>query len=470
MVKAWHNKKVLVMGLGLQGGGLQVVTWLLKQKAQITVTDLKTKTQLQSTLNKLAKLKNSKNIKYILGVHNLEDFRDQDLIVQNPGVPPQSKYLQEARRHNIPIVNEAVMFFGLYAGDSIGITGTRGKSTVTTLLHQILKTKIASNVVAGNISTTPMFAVLDKLKKDSLPVLELSSWHLEGLTEYKISPHIAVITNVLVDHLNRYKNFNAYKQAKIAIIANPTVKDYAILNADNIHTKNLASKTKAKVFYFSLTKKAKGVYLKNNNFYFYNNKKIELVMPINKIKVPGYHNLANIAAAICVAKILKISNKKIEQVVNKFKGIDYRLQFLGKYKNIKIFNDATASTPDAAMAAISAMNDKNLLLIAGGEDKVLDYKPLAKLIKQKVSKLILLSGSGSKKLLDELKKIKYNNKQIIFNVKDLPTAWKLAKQNIEAKEVILFSPAASSFNMFINEFERARVFETLVKNDQKKTK
>jgi UDP-N-acetylmuramoylalanine--D-glutamate ligase len=470
MVKNWQGKRVLVMGLGLQGGGLQVVSWLLKQKADITVTDLKNKKQLRPTLNKISQLQGAKNIKYFLGKHDLQDFKDKDLIVQNPGVPAQSVYLQEARRNGIPIVNEAVMFFGLYPGQSIGVTGTRGKSTVTTLIHKILKTKIRSNVVAGNIATTPMFSVLDKLKKDSLPVLELSSWHLEGLAEYKTSPHIAVITNILVDHLNRYKSFAEYKKAKIAIIANQTSEDFAILNSDNAHTKNLAQKTKAKVYYFSLNKKVKGLYLRENNFYFNDGYKIDLVMPIDKVGMIGQHNLANIAAAVCVAKILKFDNKKIEQVVNKFRGIDYRLQFLGKHNNAEVFNDATASTPDATMAAIRAMNDKKTLLIAGGEDKVLDYKPLAKLIKQKIDKLILLSGSGSKKLLVELKKINYPSNKIISDVANLPTAWHAAQKHIAEVEVVLFSPATASFNMFVNEFERARLFETLVKDGQKKTK
>ena len=456
------------MGLGLQGGGFQVVSWLLKQKAQITVTDLKTKAQLKLTLDKLAKLKGSKNIQYVLGQHREIDFVDQDLIVQNPGVPPQSKYLQIARKLNIKIVNEATMFFGLYDGDIIGITGTRGKSTVSTLLHKILKTKISTNVVAGNIATTPMFSILDKLKKNSLPVLELSSWHLENLFEYQKSPHIAVITNILIDHLNRYKSFTEYKQAKIAIIANQNKNDFAILNADNIHTKNLANKTKAKVFYFSLNKKVKGVYLQDGIFYFNDGQKISRVMLSQNVGMIGEHNLENIAAAICVAKILKISNKDIKKVVSKFKNLEYRLQSLGKWQGIEIFNDPTASTPDATCAAINAMGDQKILLIAGGEDKVLDYTALAKLIKQKVDKLILFPGSGSKKLLIELKKVKYPNDRISIDIKNLPLAWRMAQKYGQDIEVILFSPAAASFNMFINEFERAKVFEELVKNAKKK--
>ena len=165
MVSNWSGKKVLIMGLGLHGGAFQVVKWLLQRGASLTITDLKSASFLKPTLVKIKKLPRSGNITYVLGKHRLADFKNQDLIIQNPGVPPQSKYLQQARRLNIPIVNEAVMFFGVYPGKVIGITGTRGKSTITTLLHKILQTKIPSNVAAGNIATTPMFAVVDKLKK-----------------------------------------------------------------------------------------------------------------------------------------------------------------------------------------------------------------------------------------------------------------------------------------------------------------
>jgi UDP-N-acetylmuramoylalanine--D-glutamate ligase len=464
MVNNWSNKKVLVMGLGLHGGAFQVAKWLLKQNAIITITDLRSAAVLRPTLDKIKRLPKSGQITYILGKHRLADFKDQDLIVQNPGVPPNSKYLVAARKLNIPIVNEAVMFFGLYSSNIIGVTGTRGKSTTTTLLHQILKTTIKDNVVAGNIGTTPMFAVLDKLSKKSLPVVELSSWHLEGLADYKRSPHIAVITNILVDHLNRYKNFAAYKQAKIHIIKNQKQTDIAILNADNKHTKDLAKYTKAKVYYFSLHKKVKGVYLKNNHFYFYNNKKESEILSTNDVKLLGEHGLSNAAAAICVAKLVGISNAKIKQAVSRFKGIDYRLQSLGYWKNIEIFNDATASTPDAAIAAIQALSQRNVLLIAGGEDKKLDYKFLAKAIKKQIKALILLKGSGSQKLLAELKKIKYQPQILIKDVASLQAAWQYAKKNSQDHEVILFSPAAASFNMFVNEFERARVFESLVKN------
>src|SRR3989339_398521 len=189
MVTNFKGKKVLIMGLGLHGGAVAVVKWLLKQGAILTVTDIKTQQELKSSLDKI---KSTKKIKFTLGKHELSDFKDQDLIVQNPGVPTDSKYLQYARKNKIPIVNEAVMFFGLFSGSIIGVTGTRGKSTTSSLIHAILKTEIKNNILAGNIATVPMFSILDKIKKDAWPVLELSSWHLDGMAEYRLSPQIAV--------------------------------------------------------------------------------------------------------------------------------------------------------------------------------------------------------------------------------------------------------------------------------------
>jgi len=455
------------MGLGLNGGAFQVVKWLLAKGAILTVTDIKDARVLKPTLDQLKKLAGAKNIKFVLGEHRVEDFKDQDLLIQNPGVPANSVYLTIAKKNKIPIVNEAVMFFALYPYRKIAVTGTRGKSTTSSIIHHILKQKIKTNVIAGNIATTPMFAVLDKLKKDSLPVLELSSWHLENLGDYQLSPQISVITNVLVDHLNRYKNFNTYKQAKINIIKYQTKNDVAILNLDNIHTKLAAKATKAKVYYFSLKNKVnRGVYLKNNSFYFVD-KKTEPVMPINNIKLLGQHNLSNIAASICVAKIVGIENSLVDEAVNSFKGVAYRLQLIKQTKNLQVFNDATSTTPDAAQAAIEAMQDKKIVLLAGGQDKNLDYKALAKTIKNKVAKTILLAGTGSAKLITELKKIKYPSANLFTGFNDLEKALLEAKKQSTDQKILLFSPAAASFNMFTNEFQRAKMFDQLVKKHVK---
>jgi len=457
----FKDKKILVMGLGLHGGGLAIVKYLLKNKAKLTITDLKNVKELKPSLGKLAKYK---NIKYTLGKHDFKDFKNQDLIIQNPGVPSNSKYLKIAHKNNIPLVNEAVMFFGLYPGKIIGITGTRGKSTTATLLNKILKKKIKGNILAGNIATVPMFSIIDKIKNNSLPVIELSSWHLEGLDKYNRSPHLAVITNVFKDHLNRYNNFKEYQETKLVNIKYQKSTDFAVLNADNKITLSFSKKTKAKVYLFSIKKKVRGVYIKDNNIYYNDKNKIVKIMSRWDIKLLGEHNLVNILAAITAAKILRVSNKDIKKIISNFKGLDYRLQYKGKLNNFEVFNDATSSSPEATIAALNSLNNKPIILISGGEDKELDYSKLAKKIKQKVKFLLLLSGTGSKKLIRELNKINYPSYKMITNINNLKQAYKLSLKHGGGEDsYLLFSPAATSFNMFVNEFERAKKFNELIK-------
>lgn len=459
------------MGLGLHGGAVAVVKWLLKEGAMVTVTDVKSEKQLQKSLQLIKKFPRANTVKYTLGGHQEADFVAQDLVIQNPGVPKESSYLKIAKKNKIPILNEAVLFFQIFKGQSIAVTGTRGKSSTASILAAIVKRKYKNSVLAGNIAKTPMLQVADKLAKNSHPVLELSSWQLEGLDQYRISPHWAIVTNVMIDHLNRYKSFAEYKEAKYFITKHQNKKDFVVLNADNKHTLSFAKRSKAQKYFFSLNKKVKGTYLKNGEIYFFDGQKNNLVMSIDKIKIPGEHNLANILAAVCMAKLLKISDDDIVKAVNNFSGIDYRLQLERVINGCKIYNDSTATTPDAAVAAIKALAPQKMVLLAGGVDKELDFKEMAQVIKKHVSQLVLLDGSASEKLFKELQKIKYPKQKISARQKSLKTAWQrawvLAQKN--KANAILFSPAGASFNMFENEFDRARQFSNLVKeaNGQK---
>jgi len=192
---------------------------------------------------------------------------------------------------------------------------------------------------------------------------------------------------------------------------------------------------------------------------------------LNNIKVLGEHNLYNILSAITIAKVVGVSNKNIEKAVNNFKGIDYRLQYIGKIKGLSVYNDATSTTPDATIAAINAMKKDNIILIAGGEDKLLEYNDLAKVIKQKVGFLLLLSGSASDKLIKELKKVRFEDYKMISDILKLKVAWKSAlKHASDDNCCIVFSPSAASFNMFLNEFERAKEFNKLYDKAKKKEK
>jgi len=402
----FKNKKVLIMGLGLHGGGLSVTKWLHKKGAKVRVTDLKTKKELKQSLDRLKKFK----ITYTLGKHKLEDFKWADIIIQNPGVPRESKYLKYAQKQGKRIENEASLFFQICKAPIIGITGTRGKSTTTSLLYAMFKKWNKGVLVGGNIRTTTMFEIVDKVKSDPV-ILELSSWHLEGLAKIKKSPHIAVFTNLMVDHLNRYKSMRSYAAAKKSIFKFQGKDDFVVLNHDNKTTKEMGKEIVSQRYWFSKRSlvEQNGCFVKNNYLIFRKNGKEQKICLIKNIKLEGEHNLENTLAAVCVAKIYGISTKIIKDVLVRFSGISDRQEYIRSVRGVKYINDTTATTPDATIAALKTFDSKNIVLIAGGFDKKLDYKELAKEIKKRIKNLVLLEGTATNKLKDELEKIGFKD-------------------------------------------------------------
>jgi len=388
-------QRVIIMGLGLHGGGVGAADFFVKQGCDVLVTDLRSKKELKESLSRL------KKVNLVLGKHREEDFINADLIIRNPGVPRESKYLKIAEKHNIPIKTDIDIFFDLYKGKIIGITGTKGKSTVATLTYQLLKKKYKNVYLAGNIGKS----VFDIIDKKGIAVLELSSFELEYL---KKSPHIALITNLFPDHLNRYKDFKEYVEAKKSIFKYQDKDDILILNKD------IKFKGKGKTHYF---------------------------------------DGSNISAAKTIAKIMKVKN--IDKVIKNFKGIPHRQEFIAEKRGVKYYNDTAATNPEAVIMALKRFN--NVVLIAGGEDKNLKYAKLAKEIK-KLPFIILFPGTASDKIKKHLKDFK------IYNVKTMKQAVKKANSLAKKGDIVLLSPGAASFNMFSNEFDRGNQFIKAVKN------
>lgn len=455
----FKNKKITVMGLGLHGGGLAVAKFLAKKGAKVTITDLKTKEQLRSSLNKLKGLK----FKYVLGRHDLADFTQADLIIQNPGVPRTSPYLAAAKKNKIPIETDLSLFFKLCPSDRIiGITGTKGKSTTTSLVYQICKKYRQDTILGGNIRISPL-EFLPKIKADTPVVLELSSWQLEGLALHKISPQYALITNVLRDHLNRYNGMADYALAKSFIFKFQKPGDVIILNFDNDWTRSMAAKVKSGLILFSLNKlpsKQNGCYFEKQKLIYKIGDKAEEILAVKDIKLPGQHNLANVLAAVAITKAFGVPTKIISETVKKFEGIESRLELIRKAKGIAYYNDTTATTPDATIAALNSFKQK-MVLLAGGADKELDFKELAPLIQKKVKVLILFEGTATEKLLVELKKNKFAKPLIMVN--SMAEAFKQAKSFLKRGDIFLLSPGAASFGLFVNEFDRGDQFNQQVK-------
>lgn len=456
----YKNKNILIMGLGLNGGGVGSAKFFSKLGANVLITDLKQKKDL---LPSIKQLKGCKNIKYILGRHREEDFKTADLIIKNPGVRNNSKFLKIAADNNVEIDTDIGIFFELCNNKIIGITGSKGKSTTTKLISEILKTKYRV-FVGGNYRLSVLDMLYDLEEKD-IVVLELSSWQLEGLEQHKKSPYISVLTNLYEDHLNTYNNsMQEYADAKSIIFKFQNKKDFAIINSDNdnIFKYFNLNKIKSNKILFGRNKKFINKSTLNRTHFLFNNKNI---LNINDNKLLGDHNIQNIMAAIAVVKIMKVSNINIKHTIKNFKMPEGRQELIREFKGIKFINDTTATSPTGTIQAINSFN-KNIILIAGGVDKNLDYKNLCKILIQKYNKkelkcLILLKDNfttTTNKILNII-----DNKVKYYLVTSMKNAVNKAYSNAKNGDVIILSPGGASFGMFKNEFDRGEQFNKEVK-------
>ncbi|MER3581450.1 MAG: UDP-N-acetylmuramoyl-L-alanine--D-glutamate ligase [Patescibacteria group bacterium] len=498
----FKNKKILIFGLGRLGGGISSTKWFYQNGAKLRITDLKTKKELQDSIEKLKNIK----AKYILGKHRKEDFDWADIIVVNPAISYKNDFVKYAKEKGKEVVNDCYLFFKYAQGEIIALTGTRGKTTTTTWIYELLKaihgytrifTRINADIdadkreyrkqetrididgfkeiiIGGNQPDKSLLKIIKRGRKNSLFVLELSSFQLEFYEKNLKAPKIAIITNIYNDHLNRYESFEEYALTKAKIFQNQTENDYLILNYDNEWTKFLLNlKPKSKVYFVSfknLPKNLKGIFLKNN-YLFIRDQKLEKLFNIKKFrKIYGDHNVYNLMfALLAIYLYLKNINlvKKLKSKIYSLSLPPFREQIIYQSKNLIVINDSAATSPEATISAIVRFSKltKNLILISGGTDKNLNFNGLAKIIKQKIKKenLILFNGSATKKLINELEKINYKilEENIFENLKDcLEKALKIKKQ----KSIILFSPGAASFEKFKNEFDRGKKFNKIVKS------
>ncbi|MCR4334215.1 MAG: UDP-N-acetylmuramoyl-L-alanine--D-glutamate ligase [Patescibacteria group bacterium] len=429
----FKNKKITVMGLGLLGRGINDVKFLAECGADLIVTDLKTEEQL---VESLILLSSYKNIKFTLGEHRLEDFKNRDMIIKSAGVPMDSMYIEEARKNNIPIEMSTSLFARLTPAMIVGITGTRGKSTVTHLLYEILKTAFPDKNIflGGNVKGVATLPFIKEAQERDIAVLELDSWQLQGFGEIKISPHISVFTTFFPDHLNYYKNnLDIYLADKANIFINQKSEDFLIIGsqASEIVLKKYKDKIKSKIIIPDIT-----------SF-------LEI-----KSKLLGEHNKYNIALAISVADILKVPKNIIKKVVEDFVGVSGRLELINSINGVNIYNDTTATTPEATIAGIKAL-DKNIILIMGGADKNLNMNNLIETIPKHCKAIFVLPGTGTNRIKNELKT--FQNTRVVF-VKTLEEAVQKSINMAQSGDNILLSPAFASFGMFKNEFDRGEKF------------
>ncbi len=455
------------MGIGLHGGGVATVRFFAENGAKVIATDMKSEKELKPSLEKL---KDLKNVTYILGQHRMEDFTNVDMVVKGPAVPWSSKHIQAALKRKIPVEMDSSVFFKLCRLPIIGVTGTKGKTTTATLIAEIMKAA-GKKVFTAGIGQKPVLSVLDEIEKvkNGIVVFELSGWRLSALGRSNLSPHVAVVTNIFPDHLNYYGSMEKYVADKEYIFSSQKPENYVILNYDNETSRTLAEAAKSRVIFFSTTDVSRhsmstigtsNVYLKAGKIVFNDGAEQKEICDLNDIKLRGGHNLGNVLAAVAATSAFGIAPEKICEAIKNFKGVPHRLELVRERNGVKYYNDTAATIPDAAVAGINSFSEP-VILIAGGADKNLDFKEFAKCINEKVKRVIFLKGEATEKIKAELKKI--GAQKIIDSEFDsMEKAVIRAKSISGPGDMVLLSPGAASFGLFLNEFNRGEKFREAV--------
>ncbi len=450
-----RGKRVLVMGLGLLGGGAAAARYAVSQgAAEVTVTDLRAEEMLAPSVAKLAGLP----IRYALGRHDPDDFRHADVVVRNPNVRRDSPYLAIAHEAGKRIEMEIAWFFRACPGKIAGVTGTRGKSTTTLLLHHILSAAGWGPLLGGNLGGIETLSLLPQITPDRWTVLELGNWMLEGLHTVRRSPQLAIFTNLLPDHLDAYDSMEDYGQAKTSIFRYQRAGDVALFNADNDYSRRFAGEANASsaVWLYSAER---GVS--------YPRERPDETRPFryaDAIRLRGEHNLANAQVAALAAELLAIPDAAIRAGIESFGGAPHRLEVVRTLDGVTWVNDSASTAPVAGVAALRSF-DEPLVLIAGGNTKRLDHREWAEQAAARARRIILLKGSATEAFAADLRAAAARQGRSdpiegIFD--DFAAAIQRARALAAPGDVVLLSPGFTSFGMFLHEFDRGDQFRALV--------
>lgn len=444
-MNSWKNKKVLVVGLGIQGGGAGVVRYFADRGANVVATDLKQESELTSSIESL---KNYTNVEFHLGGHKEDDFTDSDLIVKGPSVRWDNVYIGEAIRRGVPIIMETAYFVANTQALVIGVTGSRGKSTTTTCIYETLKQfyKEGEVYIAGNVPGTCAIQLLDRAKPNDIVVLELSSWQLSGFHRAKISPHVSVFTTIYEDHLNYYDHMQHYVYDKAAICTYQKPDDTFITYSktwDILQSSHV--ETKAQVLQCS-----------SQDF------------PLDLYHMPGEHNKLNAALALaaCQRVLGEVDRNTLASFMSTIHGLRFRQEVIGTYGDITVINDSTSTTPISTITAFNTFQGKDIILILGGTSKKLSSEGLLKEIREvsnSLKRIVLLKGSMTDEIFPRLSQIEGLSVSIVYN--DFKEAIRdafLTAKSFGKPVHVLFSPGAPSFAQFKNEFDRGEQFGQIV--------
>lgn len=447
------NRKVAIIGLGVSN--LPLIDYFHEKKSIVTVFDSREIGEISREI--IDKITNYA-MEMSLGKGYLNKLKGFDLILRSPSCLPTIPELEEETNRGAIVTTEVELLMKMCPAQIIGVTGSDGKTTTTTLISEILKKAGYNCYVGGNIGT-PLFTKLHEIMPDDKVVLELSSFQLMGM---EVSPSISVITNITPNHLNVHKDYEEYIEAKKNIFKYQDRDGITILNYDNEITRNCSAEVRGKVIFFSSKEKLDNGYIVDDDVIKECEDKLRKhIVSAKELTIRGKHNYENICAAIAATKTLVDISTAIE-VIKTFPGVEHRIEFVKEINGVKWYNDSASSTPSRTISGLNAF-DEEIVLIAGGADKNLDYTPVAKPILDKVKTLILM-GQTSGKIFDAVKEEEEKeNKEInIYMVNNLSQAVILAKRYSVPGQVVLFSPASTSFDMFKNMYDRGQKFKGIV--------
>jgi len=443
------NKRVLVVGLGKSG--ISAAMFLRKRGARVTVSDARSAVALAKEIPSLL----DAGIMVESGGHGLLTFRRQDLIVVSPGVPMDTPEVKQVIGYGMPVIGELELASRFLKGRVVAITGSNGKTTTTTLVGKILKETGLPTLVGGNIGL-PVIDLVPESTDDSVSVLEVSSFQLETIEHFH--PWISVVLNITPDHLDRHGSFDNYAAMKARITENQTAEDFLVLNAEDKPTQMVAAKTRAQIFWFSTRRPIKqGAFVHGESIVFLPREgaKTEPIMPVEEIPLKGAHNVENVLAAACAARLAGAAAEKIRASVRSFKAVEHRLEFVRTVQGVEYFNDSKATNVDAAMKAVSSF-PSGIHLILGGKDKDSDYTVLSPLLRERV-KAVYTIGSAAEKIERELHGVVK-----MVGAGTIDVAVREARSAAVPGDVVLLAPACSSFDQFENYEHRGRTFRQIV--------
>jgi UDP-N-acetylmuramoylalanine--D-glutamate ligase len=454
-----RGKRVTLIGLGTRQGGLGVARYLARQGAEVTVTDLRPAEALSTTLDELAGLP----IRYSLGRHEERDFTPEgaDIVVRNPGVPRRAPMLELARAHGIPVEMEMSLFFRACPAPIVGVTGTKGKTTVATLTGELLRQSMPDAVVAGNMGVSAL-EQLPRLRPDVPVVIELSSWQLEALIEHCLAPRIAILTLIAEDHLNTYDGFAEYATTKRGIAAHQQPGDWLIVNRDDPEAWRAADETAATIVPFGTEDRGDdGGWLTPEGL-LWRWRGTEALWPLPESPaLAGRHGACNALAALAAARLAGVPAESISHALFEFRGVRDRMERVAEIDGITYINDTTATAPIAAVAALEALagGPRRVHLLTGGADKCLDPTPLVETIARHRVTVYLFEGTATSALNDGLRQRRVAPFGPFLSMAEAIDA---ARNQAHAGDVILLSPGCASFGLFRDEFDRGEQFRAHV--------